>query len=161
MWPTPRLCDLPGFLLPIVQAPMAGSTRPDLATAVSNAGGPSSLGLGERSPEGVAEAVQAMRAATYRPFNINFFACHAPVRGTAALARTREASRPMTSASGSANRPPPCRRRARASPRRCSRCCPRARRPRSDCVAACPAADLAACLEREARAAFARPGTGE
>ncbi|TIR57094.1 MAG: hypothetical protein E5X17_03935, partial [Mesorhizobium sp.] len=39
VWPNRRLCDLLKIEHPIIQAPMAGSATPELAAAVSNAGG--------------------------------------------------------------------------------------------------------------------------
>ena len=39
--------------LPIVQAPMGGATTPELAAAVSNAGGLGMLALGWSTPEAV------------------------------------------------------------------------------------------------------------
>ncbi|MEM9765946.1 MAG: nitronate monooxygenase, partial [Pseudomonadota bacterium] len=38
-WPSERLTGLLGIQHPIIQAPMAGSTGPEIAVAVSNAGG--------------------------------------------------------------------------------------------------------------------------
>ena len=45
MWERNPLCDMLGVDCPIIQAPMAGSSTPELAAAVSNAGGLGSLGL--------------------------------------------------------------------------------------------------------------------
>ena len=42
-WPDSRLCDLLGIEVPIVQAPMAGFSTPDMALAVRDAGGLGSL----------------------------------------------------------------------------------------------------------------------
>jgi nitronate monooxygenase len=42
-WPDRRLLDLFGIALPIIQAPMAGPGTPELAMAVSDAGGMGSL----------------------------------------------------------------------------------------------------------------------
>ena len=39
MWPNRTLLDLVGTELPIIQAPMAGANGPDMAVAVSEAGG--------------------------------------------------------------------------------------------------------------------------
>ncbi|WP_204315042.1 nitronate monooxygenase, partial [Klebsiella pneumoniae] len=43
---TARFLDRFGLAHPIVQAPMAGVSTPELAAAVSNAGGLGSIGLG-------------------------------------------------------------------------------------------------------------------
>ncbi|MBU6499184.1 MAG: nitronate monooxygenase, partial [Rhodospirillales bacterium] len=60
---------------PIIQAPMAGgATTPALVAAVSAAGALGSLGAAYLSPEQIAQAVAAVRAATDRPFAVNLFA---------------------------------------------------------------------------------------
>ncbi len=89
MWPTRRLCDLLGIDHPIIQAPMAGSATPELAAAVSNAGGLGSLGCGEMSGAELQDVADQMRAGTNRPFNLNFFAYKAPRIDGEVLARTR------------------------------------------------------------------------
>jgi len=94
MWPSRRFADLVGTPHPIVQAPMAGSCTPELAAAVCAAGGLGSLGLGPRPLEMVCDRVARLRAATDRPFNLNFFA-HAP---PAADAEHRAAARAALSA---------------------------------------------------------------
>ncbi|MFO0748429.1 MAG: nitronate monooxygenase [Myxococcota bacterium] len=63
--------------LPIIQAPMAGVQRSALAVAVSNAGGLGSLPAATLGPRELRAELAALRAATTRPFNVNFF-CHAP-----------------------------------------------------------------------------------
>ena len=62
---------------PIFLAPMAGTSTPQLAAAVSNAGGLGSLGLATSSVEAARQAIQSTRALTKQPFNCNFF-CHQP-----------------------------------------------------------------------------------
>ncbi len=62
--------------LPIVQAPMAGVQGSALAIAVSNAGGLGSLPCAMLSVDAMRKELQAIRAQTDRPFNVNFF-CHA------------------------------------------------------------------------------------
>jgi len=42
-WPDQRAMELFGIELPIIQAPMAGNTTPELVIAVSEAGGLGSL----------------------------------------------------------------------------------------------------------------------
>lgn len=70
--------------LPIIQAPMAGTSTPRLAAEVSEAGGLGSLGLGSAaSPQAAAEQIRATRQLTDRPFNANFF-CHVPATPDAA-----------------------------------------------------------------------------
>lgn len=64
-----------GLQTPIIQAPMAGVATPELAAAVSNAGGLGSLGLGASSMEQARDMISATRALTDKPFNVNVF-CH-------------------------------------------------------------------------------------
>ncbi len=61
----------------IVQAPMAGVQGSALAIAVANAGGLGSLPCAMLAPDALRREVRAIRAATDRPFNVNFF-CHHP-----------------------------------------------------------------------------------
>jgi nitronate monooxygenase len=60
--------------LPIIGAPMAGGpTTPELAAAVSNAGGLGFLAAGYLSADALAERIAATRALTERPFGVNLF----------------------------------------------------------------------------------------
>ncbi|WP_367109380.1 NAD(P)H-dependent flavin oxidoreductase [uncultured Psychrobacter sp.] len=56
---------------PIVQAPMAGATTPELAATVSNFGGLGSLGSGTTSPEVLNDHINTMKGLTDCPFMIN------------------------------------------------------------------------------------------
>jgi nitronate monooxygenase len=62
--------------LPIIQAPMAGSgiNTPQLAAAVSNAGGLGSLATAYLSIPQVERAIRQVRELTERPFAVNLFA---------------------------------------------------------------------------------------
>ncbi|WP_322012232.1 nitronate monooxygenase [Paraburkholderia sp. J12] len=80
------LLNLLGIARPIVQAPMAGVSTPELAAAVSNAGGLGSLGVGAMNAEGARKAIRATRALTNQPFNVNVF-CHQPARADEAVER--------------------------------------------------------------------------
>lgn len=72
------LQSLLGIVLPIVQAPMAGSQGHALAAAVSNAGGLGSLPCALLSLPAMRDELAALRAAApQRPVNVNFF-CHRP-----------------------------------------------------------------------------------
>jgi nitronate monooxygenase len=63
-----------GTRYPIVLAPMAGGTStPQLAAAVSNAGGLGSLGAAYLTPVQIAEEIAQVRRATDRPFAVNLF----------------------------------------------------------------------------------------
>jgi len=72
-----------GIQYPILQAPMAGVSTPQLAAAVSNAGGLGSLGVGASTVSQSRKAIEETRALTGGPFNVNVF-CHAPAKRDAA-----------------------------------------------------------------------------
>lgn len=74
-----------GLAIPIVQAPIGGSACPELAAAVSNAGGLGGLALSWTDPESARRKVAATRALTERPFYGNFALAFAPVALEAAL----------------------------------------------------------------------------
>lgn len=89
------LCALLGIRHPIIQAPMVGVSTPQLAAAVSEAGGLGSLGLGASTPAQARELIAQTRALTDKPFNLNLF-CHVPA--TADVAREQawlECLRPL------------------------------------------------------------------
>jgi nitronate monooxygenase len=66
-----------GIDLPIIQAPMAGVSTPEMAAAVSNTGGLGSLGVGSVDADATRQMIAAVRARTERPFQVNVF-CHKP-----------------------------------------------------------------------------------
>ncbi len=68
--------------LPIIQAPMAGVSTPEMAAAVSNAGGLGSIGVGAVDAETTRQMIAAVRAKTNRPFNVNVF-CSRPATADA------------------------------------------------------------------------------
>lgn len=72
-----KLQQLLGTELPIVQAPMAGVQLSALAIAASNAGALGSLPCAMLTPEAMRKELEAIRAATRKPYNVNFF-CHTP-----------------------------------------------------------------------------------
>jgi len=76
-----------GIESPIIQAPMAGVSTPEMAAAVSNAGGVGSIGVGSVDADATRQMIAAVRARTGRPFQVNVF-CHKPAVADAA----REAS---------------------------------------------------------------------
>jgi nitronate monooxygenase len=76
---------LDGLQLPIVGAPMAGGpSTPELAAAVSGAGGIGFLGAAYKTVEAVVEDVAAVRALTGAPFGVNVFTPGAGVPADAA-----------------------------------------------------------------------------
>ena len=66
-----------GIELPIIQAPMAGVSTPEMAAAVSNAGGLGTLGLSGRQPAEIANLVGQIRARTSAPFGVRPGPCRA------------------------------------------------------------------------------------
>jgi nitronate monooxygenase len=66
-----------GVRLPIVQAPMAGTSTPQMAAAVTNVGGLGSVGVGAVDAANAHAMIAALRNATAGPFNVNVF-CHKP-----------------------------------------------------------------------------------
>jgi nitronate monooxygenase len=91
---TPKdLCALLGRPLPLIQAPMAGSSGVALAVAVSEAGGLGSLPCAMLSADGIRKAVADYRSRTRGPLNLNFFTHSDPdadaSREAAWLARLR------------------------------------------------------------------------
>lgn len=68
-----------GLQYPIIQAPMAGVGTPELAAAVSNAGALGSIAIGAAGAAAARHMIDATRAMSAKPFNVNVF-CHAPAR---------------------------------------------------------------------------------
>ena len=106
MWPTTELMDLFGIDVPIIQAPMAGSSTPELAAAVSNAGGLGSLGCAMMSPERTGEEVAKTMMATNRSINVNFFVHDVPGHSEARNEKAAELMRPYMDEHGIEEMPP-------------------------------------------------------
>jgi nitronate monooxygenase len=85
MWSDRRLLDLLDIEHPIIQAPMAGPSTPELAAAVSNAGGLGSLAFAMTSPAQAHADLAKLRTLTNKGFNVNFF-CHTPPKPNPAIA---------------------------------------------------------------------------
>ena len=68
-----EFCDRFGLRLPIVQAPMAGVSRPELAIAVAEAGGMGASGVLLDSPQRIAEWVGQFRAKSNGAFQLNIW----------------------------------------------------------------------------------------
>ena len=56
---------------PIIQAPMAGATTPELVATVSSFGGLGSLGAGMTAPDVLDSQINTIKTLTDRPFMIN------------------------------------------------------------------------------------------
>ena len=85
-WPDRRVLDLFGIELPILQAPMAGASTPEMAIAVGEAGGLASLPCALYTVDQARAAVAVVRRGTEKPLNLNFF-CHTPPTVDAARER--------------------------------------------------------------------------
>lgn len=66
-----KFCDIAKIEKPIVQAPMGGASGPQLAAAVSNAGGLGTLPLWSANDEVVRETIEKTKDLTDRPFAVN------------------------------------------------------------------------------------------
>lgn len=78
------LLDLLDVQFPIVQAPMAGVSTPDMAAAVIKAGGLGSLGVGATDSVGARAMIRATRERSAGSLNVNLF-CHQPATHDAAV----------------------------------------------------------------------------
>ncbi|MER7763017.1 nitronate monooxygenase [Streptomyces sp. NPDC097619] len=75
---------------PIVQAPMAGgASRPELAAAVSDAGGLGFLAGGYKTTDGMYHEIKRLRALTPRAFGVNLFMPQPALADPAAVATYR------------------------------------------------------------------------
>lgn len=73
--------------LPIIQAPMAGTSSPALAAAVANAGALGSIAVGATNAPGAQKMIADFRERSRRSLHVNVF-CHRPAKSNA----TREAA---------------------------------------------------------------------
>lgn len=78
-----RLADRFGLRIPLIQAPMAGVSTPELAAAVTNAGGLGSVALGALSADVADRELARTRELTDGPILANVFVHAAPVRSVA------------------------------------------------------------------------------
>lgn len=67
---------------PVIQAPMVGVSTPELAAAVSDAGGLGSIGIGASSVDAARAMIESTYQLTSKPFNVNVF-CHQPAQADA------------------------------------------------------------------------------
>lgn len=67
-----------GARYPIILAPMGGIGTPELAAAISNAGGLGSLPAAYLTPTQIAEQIERTRSLTDHPFAVNLFVHEAP-----------------------------------------------------------------------------------
>ncbi|HBN6064455.1 nitronate monooxygenase [Enterobacter cloacae] len=79
-----KLCEKLNIAYPIIQAPMAGVSTPEMAAAVSNAGALGSISVGASTPSQAESLIRKTRHLTAEPFNVNVF-CHARAERNDAL----------------------------------------------------------------------------
>lgn len=89
-WQDRRLLDLFGVEHPILQAPMAGVTSPQMAIAASEAGALGGIAAAMLTPEGIRQELQMVKQGTGRPFNVNFFVHKPPAVDAARDAQWRQ-----------------------------------------------------------------------
>jgi NAD(P)H-dependent flavin oxidoreductase YrpB (nitropropane dioxygenase family) len=68
---TTPLTDLLGIDIPIIQAPIGGASTPELAAAVTNAGGLGMLSVTWTSPDALRDKLRRTRELTDGPFGVN------------------------------------------------------------------------------------------
>lgn len=73
-----RFCQMFDLRLPVLMAPMAGSSPPALSAAVAEAGGMGACGALSLTPEGIADWVARMRQMSPGAFQINLWIPDAP-----------------------------------------------------------------------------------
>lgn len=78
------LLEMCAIDLPIIQAPMAGVSTPELAAAVSNTGALGSLGVGAVDADEARRMIAAFRARSQRSLHVNVF-CHQPAKANPQL----------------------------------------------------------------------------
>ncbi len=83
-----------GIDYPLIQAPLAGVQLHELAAAVSNFGALGSLPCAMLAPAALKEELLKLRAATAKPYNVNFFAHTNPEPDAEREAAWREALSP-------------------------------------------------------------------
>jgi nitronate monooxygenase len=84
-----ELTQLLGIEHPVIQAPMGGDSTPEMAVAVSNAGGLGGLGCSYMALQEIEAKVEKIRSLTNAPFNLNFFAHPEPSIDEVVNAKTR------------------------------------------------------------------------
>lgn len=89
------MLDQIGLRLPIIQAPMAGTSTPALAAAVTEAGGLGSIAFGAVDADAAGAMVAELKAKAAGPFNVNLFAHASPSHDAGREAGWVEALTPL------------------------------------------------------------------
>ena len=106
MGPT-AVTELFGIRHPVLSAPMARAATPELAAAVSEAGGLGGLGSALLPAEELGRQAAAVRALTDAPFNLNFFVHPTPEIAPELAARASELLAPLYAEDGLGQPPAP------------------------------------------------------
>ncbi|MBO0850966.1 MAG: nitronate monooxygenase [Pseudonocardia sp.] len=85
-----EFCDRFGLGVPIVQAPMSGACPPELAIAVSSAGGMGGSGVLQDGPERIADWVARFRAGSSGALQLNIWIPDSPDDDAARIEAARE-----------------------------------------------------------------------
>lgn len=72
-----------GLALPLIQAPMAGVSTPEMAAAACDAGALGSIAVGNTDAAGARAMIDEVRGRTARAFNVNLFVHAPPIRDAA------------------------------------------------------------------------------
>ena len=96
------LLDRLGLTLPLIQAPMAGTSTPALAAAVCETGALGSIAIGASDVAGARLMIEETRRRTARSFNVNVFVHAAPVVDVSREAAWLAALQPLFARHGAA-----------------------------------------------------------
>jgi nitronate monooxygenase len=88
-----EFCERFGLRVPILQAPMAGSSPPELAIGVAEAGGMGARGVLQDSPAGIADWVERFRAGSSGALQLNVWIPDPPAGDPAERERRVEQAR--------------------------------------------------------------------
>jgi nitronate monooxygenase len=88
-----KFCDRFGLRMPILQAPMAGSSPPELAIEVAEAGGMGARGVLQDTPAGIADWTERFRGASSGAFQLNVWVPDPPAGDPAERDRRVEEAR--------------------------------------------------------------------
>jgi len=105
MWKNNRLCQLLEIRYPLIQAPMAGSSTPDLAIATSRAGGLGSIAAAMLNPDQLTAQCRTVRDHSNGAYNVNFFVHAEPHPDPAREAAMRALLKPAYQAVGTSEVP--------------------------------------------------------
>jgi len=100
MWRDNRLCKLLSVHYPLIQAPMAGSSTPELAIAASRAGALGSVAAAMLTPDQLRDQCGQVREHSNGRYNVNFFVHAAPVLDPAKDSAMRDLLKPAYEALG-------------------------------------------------------------